>query len=114
MCLKAEIHFGIKYCKKMHLIRIIGMNCRSLNLFSVLFSKIIPLPKTALGSRVLDRFIGNMAAMDIPELKGHRITISLGAVIVTEPESFSSMYEKADSLMYDVKKKDGNAYMFFS
>ena len=68
---------------------------------------------TDLGSRVLDRFMGNMAAMDIPELQGHRITISLGAVIVTEPESFSSMYEKADSLMYNVKKKEGNAYIFF-
>ena len=66
-----------------------------------------------LGSRVLDRFMENMAAMDIPELQGHRITISLGAVIVTEPESFSSMYEKADSLMYNVKKKEGNAYIFF-
>lgn len=69
---------------------------------------------TALGSRVLDRFMGNIAAMDIPELQGHKITISLGAVIATEPENFSSMYEKADSLMYDVKKKTGNAYIFFS
>ncbi len=68
---------------------------------------------TTLGARVLDRFMGNMAAMDIPELQGHRITISLGAVIVTEPESFSSMYEKADSIMYDVKKKTGNAYIFY-
>ncbi len=68
---------------------------------------------TALGGRVLDRFMGNMSSMDIPELQGHRITISLGAVIVNEPESFSSMYEKADSLMYKVKKKEGNAYIFF-
>ncbi len=68
---------------------------------------------TTLGSRVLDRFIGNIVSMDIPELQGHRITISLGAVIVTAPESFSSMYEKADSLMYSVKKKEGNAYVFF-
>ena len=68
---------------------------------------------TTLGSRVLDRFMGNMAAMDVPDLQGHKITISLGAVIVTEPESFSSMYEKADSLMYEVKKKTGNAYIFF-
>ena len=58
--------------------------------------------------------MGNIAAMDIPELQGHKITISLGAVIATEPENFSSMYEKADSLMYDVKKKTGNAYIFFS
>ena len=68
---------------------------------------------TTLGSRVLDRFLGNMSALDVPELQGHRITISLGAVIVTEPEGFSSMYEKADSLMYEVKKKTGNAYIFF-
>ncbi len=72
------------------------------------------IPDEALGIRVLDRFMGNMEAMDVPELKGHKITISLGAVIVKEPESFSSMYEKADSLMYDCKKKESNAYLFYS
>ena len=67
-----------------------------------------------LGKKVLDRFMANMEAMDIPELNSHKITISLGAVIVKEPENFSSMYEKADSLMYECKKEESNAYIFYS
>lgn len=66
-----------------------------------------------LGKRVLDRFFGNVASMEVPELQGNSITISLGAVIITEEEDFSSMYEKADSLMYECKKQPGNTCIFF-
>ena len=66
-----------------------------------------------LGKRVLDRFIGNVVSMDVPELQGHHITISIGAVIVTEAEDFSSMYEKADSLMYECKRQPGNTCVFY-
>ncbi|MCR5748555.1 MAG: diguanylate cyclase [Lachnospiraceae bacterium] len=67
-----------------------------------------------LGERVIGRFLNNITAMDIPELHGHKISLSLGAVIINEPSDFSSMYEKADSLMYDCKKKQGNSFMFYS
>ncbi len=66
-----------------------------------------------LGKRVLDRFFGNIESMDIPEIGEHSISVSLGAVIITETEDFSSMYEKADSLMYECKKHSGNTYVFY-
>ena len=68
---------------------------------------------TVLGKKVLDRFFGNIASMKIVELQGHPVSISLGAVIIREPESFASMYEKADSLMYECKKMNGNSYVFY-
>ncbi|MCR4923920.1 MAG: diguanylate cyclase [Lachnospiraceae bacterium] len=68
----------------------------------------------ALGETVIKRFLNNISSMEVPELKGHKISISLGAVITTEYSDFSSMYAKADSLMYDCKKKDGNYYMFYN
>lgn len=66
-----------------------------------------------IGTVVLDRLMNNIEKIDIPALKGHKISISLGAVIVTETEEFSHMYTKADSLMYDCKSKGGNAYKFY-
>lgn len=62
---------------------------------------------------VLDRFIENIGKIDIPELHGHKISISLGAVIVTENEEFSKLYTKADSLMYDCKNQGGSVYKFY-
>ncbi|MCR5451705.1 MAG: sensor domain-containing diguanylate cyclase [Lachnospiraceae bacterium] len=66
------------------------------------------------GEMILKRFLDNISSMDVPELKGHRISISLGAVIINDESDFSSMYEKADSLMYDCKKKSGNSYLFYN
>ncbi|MCR5625711.1 MAG: sensor domain-containing diguanylate cyclase [Lachnospiraceae bacterium] len=66
-----------------------------------------------LAEKVLARFLNNISSMDIPELNGHHITISLGAVFVKEMTDFATVYEKADSLMYDCKKKQGNSYMFY-
>lgn len=66
------------------------------------------------GAIVLDRFMSNIAEIDIPALNGHKISISLGAVIVTANEEFSQLYTKADSLMYDCKNKGGNAYKFYN
>ncbi len=66
-----------------------------------------------IGRRVLDRFMANIEKIDIAELNGHIITISLGALIMTEEDTFSNMYIKTDSLMYECKKKGGNNYVFY-
>ena len=55
----------------------------------------------------------NISEIEIPSMSGHKISISLGAIIVTENEGFSQLYTKADSLMYDCKKQGGNAYKFY-
>ena len=41
------------------------------------------------------------------------VTISLGAVLVSENEPFSKLYFKADSLMYECKKQGGNTFKFY-
>ena len=66
------------------------------------------------GELVLNRFMKNIEAISIPELGDHKITISLGAVLISENEDFAQMYTKADSLMYDCKKQGGNAYKFYN
>ena len=66
-----------------------------------------------IATNVLNRFLNNISNIDLPEIAKEKITISLGAVLVSENEPFSQMYAKADSLMYDCKKKGGNAFIFY-
>ena len=66
-----------------------------------------------IGRKVLDRFMGNIEKIDIEEMNGHKITISLGALLVNTEESFAQMYEKADSMMYECKRRGGNNYLFY-
>ena len=66
------------------------------------------------GTRILERFMTNISQIQIPELKDHKISISLGAVIINDNESIEQMYKKADSLMYDCKKQGGNVFKFYS
>lgn len=65
-----------------------------------------------IGQLVVDRFFKNIEAIDIPELNGYKISMSLGAVIRTEEDNFDSLYKKADNLMYESKTKGGNAVEF--
>ena len=62
---------------------------------------------------VIERFLNNVERLDIEQLNGHHISVSLGAVLVGEEEDFSTLYEKADSLMYECKNRTGNAYAFY-
>lgn len=66
-----------------------------------------------IGKAVLDRFMKNIDDIEISELKGHKISISLGAVLINDSETFEQMYTKADSLMYDCKEEGGNVYKFY-
>ena len=66
------------------------------------------------GTRILERFMNNISQIQIPELNDHKISISLGAVIINSTETIEQMYKKADSLMYDCKKQGGNVFKFYS
>ncbi len=66
-----------------------------------------------IGRMVIERFLNNVERLDIEQLNGHHISVSLGAVLVGEEEDFSTLYEKADSLMYECKNRTGNAYAFY-
>ena len=65
------------------------------------------------GQVVLDRFMKIIGDIEISELEGHKISISLGAVMIEGKETFEQMYTKADSLMYDCKEEGGNVYKFY-
>lgn len=62
---------------------------------------------------VIDRFFSHFDEMSIPNLKGHKVTISMGICFTDAHESFKSFYKKADDVMYDRKKNHGgNGYDF--
>ena len=71
------------------------------------------MPNEKVGSSVIERFMNNISNIAPASIQGHKVTISLGAVMVEEEMSFSEMYARADSLMYECKKKGGNAYAFY-
>ncbi len=64
----------------------------------------------SLCERLIDKFMAAIDTIEIPELKGHKITVSLGAVIVKEEMSFSKICNRADELMYRCKQKGGMQY----
>ena len=66
-----------------------------------------------IGVQLIKRFIGNIEKMEVEGLDGHKICISLGALMVLEKLSFAEMYRRTDSLMYDCKAKEGNTFLFY-
>ena len=67
----------------------------------------------AIAEMLVKRFISNIESMEVEGLDGHKVSISLGALLVNECISFADMYSRADSLMYDCKAQSGNAYAFY-
>ncbi|MBR0099799.1 MAG: GGDEF domain-containing protein [Treponema sp.] len=65
------------------------------------------------GKAIIENFIKNIGRISIPELKKHKISISIGAVLINDNETFEQIYKKADSLMYDCKSRGGNVYKFY-
>lgn len=63
---------------------------------------------------LLKRFFKNIESMQVEGMEGHSVSISLGAVIVSENEPFAELYNKADSLMYECKSHPGNTYVFYA
>lgn len=60
---------------------------------------------------VLKRFLDNISKIDIPEIKENKISISLGAILLSEnDDNFEKLYKLADSLMYECKKEEGNTF----
>ena len=64
-------------------------------------------------SIVIDRFMSNIDKIELSEMGGHKVSVSMGCVYVSGDEPFAALYEKADSVMYECKKKGGNAHAFY-
>ncbi len=65
------------------------------------------------GTNVINRFIANVEKISPESIKGHKVTVSLGAVMVEDRLNFSEMYACADDVMYRCKEKGGSAYEFY-
>ena len=64
---------------------------------------------------VLKRFLTNIAKINMAEINGNKISISLGAILLSESDdNFEELYKKADSLMYDCKKTGENTFKIIS
>lgn len=68
------------------------------------------------GRPVIDRLIAAVNRIDIPELNGMKVNISVGAAFYTEDDTFTfeELYKNADSCTYRSKKTDGSHVTFFS
>ncbi len=68
-----------------------------------------------LGETVIKRVFDEIDVFDIPELNGHKVSISVGAVIVDPAKNlnFEDAYRQADAGVYESKKVDGSAVSFY-
>lgn len=66
------------------------------------------------GHKCMKRFFEHINSIHIPELKGHKVSVSVGCVLCLEPEkySFDDYYQQADSAMYFSKANSGSSYTF--
>lgn len=69
----------------------------------------------ALGRECILRFLSQVDAIDIAEMKDRRVSVSLGAVLCAGNDSipFDELYQKADSAMYICKNSRECHYQFY-
>jgi diguanylate cyclase (GGDEF)-like protein len=67
------------------------------------------------GEVFIENFFDEIDAIEIPELRNRKITISLGAAFFTVDENFSfaEVYKHADSAAYESKKFTGSHHTFY-
>lgn len=67
-----------------------------------------------LATRCIRRLFTMISDIDIEEMNGKKITVSLGAVFITSSNGlrFDDVYQKADAVMYNCKEKEGSYYEF--
>ncbi len=67
-----------------------------------------------IGNRIMSRLFDSINHIDIPELDGRKIEISVRASFypATKEDSFEALYKRADSGTYESKKKTGNIVTF--
>ena len=65
-----------------------------------------------MGRTIVQRLFERIEQLDIPELGGKKICISVGAAICTEAGRFDELYARADRALYASKKNIGNNIVF--
>ena len=74
----------------------------------------IGIVKRDMAKAAVQRLFDRLDAMEIPELRGEKIAVSVGATLYTgkNVSSFDELYALADSAMYASKKISGNSLTF--
>ncbi|MBQ7618407.1 MAG: GGDEF domain-containing protein [Desulfovibrio sp.] len=64
--------------------------------------------------KIVQRFFASIKKINLPELAGREVTISVGATFYPTacPDSFENMYQRADQGTYESKKLPGNQLIF--
>jgi len=67
-------------------------------------------------NKVIKRFVDGLKKIVIPELEGHPINASIGAIVVNagEHEDFARCYKLVDDGVYESKKIDGQSAITFA
>lgn len=67
------------------------------------------------GRGLIDRIFGKIESMDIPEMTGKKVTVSVGAVLSegVNGSGFDELYKQADSCVYKSKLADGSMVSFY-
>lgn len=68
------------------------------------------------GRICVERLFKEIDRIDLPELKGHKVSVSVGAVLCSQETniSYTDYYKFADSVMYISKKAAGNHLEFYT
>ncbi len=71
--------------------------------------------KEETANKVISRFIEGLKRISIPELKGHSVDASIGALVLPEGETadFATCYKLVDEGVYNSKKIDGRSAVTF-
>lgn len=66
------------------------------------------------GKMIIQRFFSRLVKMEIPELDGRKVTVSVGGLVTRDGQSlsFDEIYSKADACVYKSKSISGNAILF--
>ncbi|WP_081843097.1 sensor domain-containing diguanylate cyclase [Butyrivibrio sp. WCE2006] len=75
---------------------------------------VVEVKDTELGSRILQRFFNKIDQIEIPEMNGKKISISMGVAFydAEKKQTFEKLYELADKGTYLSKKVEGNKFTF--
>ena len=68
------------------------------------------------GELILERVFKRISELQIPELEGKPLAVSVGAVILQQGKicSFDEVYKQADACVYKSKKTEGNKVTYFA
>ncbi len=65
------------------------------------------------GVRLIERFLEHVLTLSPKALNGHRVTLSMGAMITEGDETFSQMYSCTDPIISEGRKKGENNWSFY-